>query len=45
MTHVRYVTETGHIWFGCRDSGFYVIELKPDLRRSLRLPALSPSRR
>lgn len=26
--HARYVPETGHIWFACAKSGFYVIELK-----------------
>ena len=36
--HARYVAETGHIWFVCNASGFHVIELKPELRRALRLP-------
>lgn len=40
MTHTRYVKETGQIWFGCQQSGFYVIELKSDLRKSLGFPAL-----
>ena len=35
--HVRHVAETGHIWLACGKSGFYVIELKPELRRSLGL--------
>lgn len=38
MSHVRYVPETGHIWFACASSGFYVIELTPEIRSSLDLP-------
>ena len=34
--HVRYVRETGHIWLSCGQSGFYVIELTPDLRASMK---------
>jgi hypothetical protein len=37
MSHVRYVTATAQIWFACMDSGFWVIELKPELRASLGL--------
>ena len=37
MSHVRYVGESGQIWFACNASGFYVIELKPELRKSLGL--------
>lgn len=37
-SHVRYMPRTGHIWFACASSGFHVIELTPQLRRSLRLP-------
>ena len=40
MTHSRYVKETGQIWFECLQSGFYVIELKSELRKSLGFPAL-----
>jgi hypothetical protein len=40
MTHMRYVKETGQIWFACQQSGFYVIELKPELRKSLGFPTL-----
>lgn len=36
--HVRYVEETGHIWFTCGSSGFYVIELKQEVRNALGLP-------
>lgn len=39
--HVRYVPETGHIWMMCGQSGFYVLELKPQVRASLGLPALA----
>ena len=41
--HVRYVPETGHIWLSCSASGFYVLELKPDVRASLGLPPLGGS--
>lgn len=44
MSHVRYLPETGQIWFACSASGFYVIELKPELRRSLKLPRVSRAR-
>ncbi|MCB1690657.1 MAG: hypothetical protein KDI33_19325 [Halioglobus sp.] len=30
--HARYVPDTGHIWFACGKSGFYVIELKEGVR-------------
>jgi hypothetical protein len=33
--HVRYLPETGHIWLSCGASGFYVLELKPDVRTKL----------
>jgi len=38
MSHVRYVPKSGHIWFACSASGFHVVELRPDLRRRLKLP-------
>lgn len=41
MSHVRYMPQTGHIWFACASSGFYVIELKPELRRKLGLPPIA----
>ena len=44
MSHVRYVPQTGHIWFACASSGFYVIELKPELRRALGLPPVRRAR-
>lgn len=36
MSHVRFVRETGQIWFACLASGFHVIELAPELRARLR---------
>lgn len=36
--HVRYLPETGQIWLSCGASGFYVLELKPEVRSSLGLP-------
>jgi hypothetical protein len=39
-SHVRYMPETGHIWFACGDSGFHVIELNPQLRKQLGLPTV-----
>ncbi|MBB5685949.1 LVIVD repeat-containing protein [Sphingobium boeckii] len=36
--HVRYVPATGHIWLACGASGFYVLELKPEVRAALGLP-------
>jgi hypothetical protein len=39
-SRVRYVAETGHIWFACGSSGFYVIELKPELRKQFNLPKI-----
>jgi hypothetical protein len=43
--HARYVQQTGDIWFACGKSGFYVIELKSDLRASLGLPHVRSSKR
>ena len=45
--HVRYLPQTGHIWLSCGQSGFYVIELQPNVRKALGLPrvaALPPRR-
>lgn len=36
--HIRYVPETGHIWFATETGGFWVVELEPQVRRSLGLP-------
>jgi hypothetical protein len=41
MSHVRYIPQTGHIWFACNASGFYVIKLKPGLRSLLGLPKIA----
>lgn len=37
-SHVRYLPSSGQIWFDCMNSGFWVIELTPELRASLQLP-------
>ncbi len=39
--HVRYVEASGHIWLTCAGSGFHVLELKPEVRESLGLPAIA----
>jgi len=36
--HVRYRSETGHIWLTCAASGFWVLELAPVVRRAVGLP-------
>ncbi len=36
MSHVRYVPRTGQIWFACVASGFWVIELQPQVRDAIR---------
>lgn len=35
--HVRYVPETGHIWFATASGGFWVLELEPQVRDHLGL--------
>lgn len=35
--HVRYVAETGHIWFATASGGFWVVELAPQVRDHLDL--------
>lgn len=35
--HVRYVPETGHIWFATASGGFWVVELEPQVREHLGL--------
>lgn len=37
--HTRYVPETGHIWLTTQSGGFWVLELEPQLRAALGLPA------
>jgi hypothetical protein len=44
-SHVRYVPRTGQIWFACNESGFHVIALTTELRRSLKLPKVQPAAR
>ena len=43
--HVRYRPETGQIWLSCNASGFYVLELKPEVRAALGLPKRGVSAR
>jgi hypothetical protein len=38
--HVRYRPDTGHIWLATRAGGFWVLELQPQLRAALGLPAM-----
>lgn len=42
--HVRYVPESGQIWLVCNASGFHVLELQPNVRTSLGLPAVAMQR-
>jgi hypothetical protein len=37
--HSRYDAKRGHIWLATRSGGFWVLELQPQLRRALDLPA------
>jgi hypothetical protein len=39
--YVRYIPRTGQIWLSCVASGFYVLELSPELRRSKSAPRRS----
>ena len=38
--HVHYDQRTGHIWFATQSGGFWVVELEPQVRRALGLPAV-----
>ncbi|MEZ5744672.1 MAG: hypothetical protein R3D89_13360 [Sphingomonadaceae bacterium] len=38
--HVRYRPESGHIWLTCAASGFWVLELSPQVRKLAGLPRL-----
>lgn len=38
--HSRYGATTGHIWRATRSGGFWVLELQPQLRQALDMPAL-----
>jgi len=42
--HVRYLPKTGDIWLSCGQSGFYVLQLRPELRAALGLPPVTPRR-
>ena len=37
--HVRYRPDTGHLWLATRSGGFWVLELEPQVRAALDLPA------
>jgi hypothetical protein len=37
--HVRYRPDTGHVWLATRSGGFWVLELEPQVRAALDLPA------
>jgi hypothetical protein len=39
----HHVPKSGQIWFSCADSGFYVIDLKPELRASRKLQRIPAS--
>ncbi len=43
MSHVRYLNDSGQIWFDCMDSGFWVIELRSELRAALGMPKIARS--
>src|SRR5207253_142639 len=38
--HVRYLPSTGQIWLATKTGGFWVLELEPQVRAALGLPAL-----
>ncbi len=40
--HVRFVPETGHVWFATSAGGFWVVEIEPQVRRRLGLYAKGP---
>lgn len=37
--HIRYQASTGHLWLTTRSGGFWVLELEPQVRAALGLPA------
>jgi hypothetical protein len=39
--HVRYDAATGQIWFATQSGGFWVVELEPQVRAKLGLPAVN----
>jgi len=36
--HIRYLPESGQIWFATQSGGFWVVELEPQVRHALGLP-------
>lgn len=44
MSHVHYDRKSGQIWLACNASGFWVVELKPEVREVLHLPKLARQR-
>lgn len=44
MSHAHYDEKNGQIWFACTYSGFYVIDLQPNVRRELALPPVPAKR-
>jgi hypothetical protein len=40
--HLRYLPDSGYIWFATETGGFWVVELEPQVRRALGLPAKTP---
>lgn len=40
--HVRYIAKTGDIWLACAASGFWVLNLTPEIRAEVGLPRVSP---
>lgn len=43
-SHNYFIQETGQIWFVCRDSGFHVAQLSPEVRTYLGVPAKTKRR-
>jgi hypothetical protein len=42
--HVRYVAETGQIWFATADGGFWIVEIEPQVRAQLGLDGKARAR-
>ena len=38
--HIRYIASTGQLWFATATGGFWVVELEPQTRSALALPAV-----
>lgn len=43
--HVRYLPKTGAIWLACAASGFWVLQLTPEVRAAVGLPHIAGGRR